>query len=415
MVDAAAKSLLRVAAGIRVGEETLSLSPQTPDIDVLGLFPPPKDCVIVFDDLERCSIKLRDVMGYINSFVEHENIKVIIIANEDDIRNRQEYDEYKRIKEKLVGKTFAVNSNVPSVVKNFIVSIRDKNVRQFCENHVNDILTIHKSSQTSNLRIMKQAIWDFELLGECFDAEHWAKPEAILELFKVVLALSYEIRSGRITRDEEVAGIRSNRIASYMRSRRTEPVTPVDEMVERYSEVNFEQTLLNPLTISDLLFRGWVDKCKVIKEVGSSSYFASPLAEPSWKAALGIWRNSDEEVLAATERLEEDFRKRIFIEPGEFFQVFGTRLFPAEIDVINKDKTTIIGECKAYLDDLYAEKQVRNKLKEKAGLGDFPSWGGYSMVSVDSAEFKEIYKYYDQVLNQVIDDQMPIMATGFYH
>jgi hypothetical protein len=39
-------------------------------------------CFFIFDDLERCSVPICDVLGYINNFIEHNNCKVLIVANE---------------------------------------------------------------------------------------------------------------------------------------------------------------------------------------------------------------------------------------------------------------------------------------------------------------------------------------------
>lgn len=44
-----------------------------------------KDMVICFDDLERCSIPINDLFGFINNLVEHCNCKVIILADEGNI------------------------------------------------------------------------------------------------------------------------------------------------------------------------------------------------------------------------------------------------------------------------------------------------------------------------------------------
>lgn len=41
--------------------------------------------VICFDDLERCSIPINDLFGFINNLVEHCNCKVIILADESNI------------------------------------------------------------------------------------------------------------------------------------------------------------------------------------------------------------------------------------------------------------------------------------------------------------------------------------------
>lgn len=41
--------------------------------------------ILIFDDLERCNCDVNEVLGYINNFVEHDGIKVILIANEKEI------------------------------------------------------------------------------------------------------------------------------------------------------------------------------------------------------------------------------------------------------------------------------------------------------------------------------------------
>lgn len=44
-----------------------------------------KNSILVFDDLERCDCPINEVLGYINTFVEQEGLKVILIANEKEI------------------------------------------------------------------------------------------------------------------------------------------------------------------------------------------------------------------------------------------------------------------------------------------------------------------------------------------
>lgn len=43
------------------------------------------NCIICFDDLERCGLPINEILGYINRLVEHNNCKVIILANEKEI------------------------------------------------------------------------------------------------------------------------------------------------------------------------------------------------------------------------------------------------------------------------------------------------------------------------------------------
>lgn len=41
--------------------------------------------IICFDDLERCYLPINEILGYINRLVEHNNCKVIVLANEKEI------------------------------------------------------------------------------------------------------------------------------------------------------------------------------------------------------------------------------------------------------------------------------------------------------------------------------------------
>lgn len=41
--------------------------------------------IICFDDLERCCLPINEILGYINRLVEHNNCKVIVLANEKEI------------------------------------------------------------------------------------------------------------------------------------------------------------------------------------------------------------------------------------------------------------------------------------------------------------------------------------------
>lgn len=49
---------------------------------------PMKNCVLIFDDLERCDCSIQDILGYINGFVEQAGMKVIIIANQEELRKK---------------------------------------------------------------------------------------------------------------------------------------------------------------------------------------------------------------------------------------------------------------------------------------------------------------------------------------
>ena len=92
-----------------------------------------------------------------------------------------------------------------------------------------------------------------------------------------------------------------------MRSNQGKSATVVDEILTRYPEVNFDQTLINSNTMAYLLLRGWVDKEALVKGLDSSSYFADPSLEPAWRTVLQVWRLPDEKIEKASQALEAQF------------------------------------------------------------------------------------------------------------
>ena len=56
---------------------------------VIEGFPNYDKVVVIIDDLERCSCGISEVLGYINNFVEHSDVSVVLVANEEEIGKHQ--------------------------------------------------------------------------------------------------------------------------------------------------------------------------------------------------------------------------------------------------------------------------------------------------------------------------------------
>lgn len=81
--------------------------------DILEQFIQLENNVIIFDDLERCNIDINMCLGYINNLVEHNNIKVIIVANEKEI-GKLNYDKNYELK-LIASMNKDVNYNDPEI------------------------------------------------------------------------------------------------------------------------------------------------------------------------------------------------------------------------------------------------------------------------------------------------------------
>ena len=149
-----AKGLLKATLKIDLdnnGKTDSTVTGQVPDINIPEYLTNTEGFVLVFDDLERSSIKVSDVLGYINHFVEHQGYKAVIIANEEEILKREEDDSesdisYRRIKEKLIGKTFEVRADLNGALEHFITFIRTADIISLYEGKKELIMKLYMLS-----------------------------------------------------------------------------------------------------------------------------------------------------------------------------------------------------------------------------------------------------------------------------
>ncbi len=85
---------------------------------------------------------------HINYFIEHCDYKVILIGDEDKIINKEEgniddYTKFKSIKEKLIGKTFEIKSNIDEAFETFVAKSEHLSYREFLSRNRNIIVQIH--------------------------------------------------------------------------------------------------------------------------------------------------------------------------------------------------------------------------------------------------------------------------------
>ncbi|HGN6580743.1 hypothetical protein CN943_22020 [Bacillus thuringiensis] len=198
--------------------------------------------VLCFDDLERANIDVNEILGYINNFVEHDGIKVIIIGNEEEIAERlneqnlelkmlttyfylekgnlnniqpskeeqisindlmtnklrelfHKKNEYNRIKEKLIGKTLTIQIEERPLIQDIIHDTKGNELHSFLEHNIEIIETTFKESGTKNIRILKQGLEDFELIHKNFKKYKYESNVMLQSILKFVIAASFAIKT----------------------------------------------------------------------------------------------------------------------------------------------------------------------------------------------------------------------------
>lgn len=210
------------------------------------------DAVIVFDDLERCCMNINEILGYINNLVEHDNVKVIIIANEEELgkiyndsnlameylvalkynENKDTQDKkttkdnldkttkdlfikdsmYEKIKEKAIGLVIKYNVNFDDRYAELIKEehIKNEKIRAFLEHKdVKQQVTkiFIEENKDSNLRTLIFALTAFEKFAETIlnlEIKQEYKDEILKSVFIYCIYSSIKIKNGNIQYIEKI-------------------------------------------------------------------------------------------------------------------------------------------------------------------------------------------------------------------
>ena len=204
--------------------------------------------VLCFDDLERANVDVIDILGYINNFVEHDHIKTIIICNEKELSTKlksnniemktfiatylldkekklfennkpmvekiqdtiedvfDKANDYERIKEKLIGETFEYQPEFTYIINGILMRYeRYPELIRFLKSNTSLIISTFEKSGTRNLRILKHALADFKKIFDMVNKSYPNTNNRILQTMLIfTIAVSFEIKAGKITKDKFV-------------------------------------------------------------------------------------------------------------------------------------------------------------------------------------------------------------------
>lgn len=136
--------------------------------------------ILIFDDLERANIGVKELYGYINRFVEHNRFKVIVVCNSTEITD---IETFNRFREKVIGRTFEIHSDIDAAINSFANEIP---VSYFVQRHILAIKEAFKLTGYSNLRVLRQCIRDFNQIFQGIHIDN-GNPYQNKELFNFLI------------------------------------------------------------------------------------------------------------------------------------------------------------------------------------------------------------------------------------
>jgi hypothetical protein len=387
ILKAFAKGALKIDVDA-MHRDSLTLTPSLSDLGALDLMSGTPRSVIIFDDFERAAMPASELLGYINPFVEHDNCKVIIVANESEILDQK---DYKLRKEKTVGRTYEILPDVESAFEDFNRTIDDKAVHEFFRRQKTSLLTIFGDSESGNLRSLKQSLWEFERVWQTLTKDQRSNEKAMHELLGIMCAITFEIRSSRITGE----AIRRQESGHFMCASLNEvdPDTAANQtMYKRYPSVDWASTLLSAGTVCTIVDKGRIDAADIQRQFRLHPYFTAPEDVPSWVA---LWRSyaltesTQKEVL---KRFAGDFEARTFRSYGHVLHVIGLCLWLADIGQDGWPADTVMDLLRAYIGDVYVDAvPTIDDVKPKTGIYDLMRGAdGFAFKMADDQRFQKL-------------------------
>lgn len=399
-----AGAILRGAAKAAVKIDILngvSVSGSAGNVDLAAMLKNANGRVVFFDDFERAVMSPIEILGYINPLVEHEDCKVIILADETQI-SPDFFVEYVRRKEKTIGRTFIFKSDLSKVYENFLKEIDDTTAKEQLKKYSNDVGRIFAQSEFDNLRLLKQFMWDFEKVWKVLTQQQRDCDAVIKELIEVICVAALELKHGMLAEDFELISADGWMNRGARRDNDADE-KPMIKLIKKYPTVKLDSTLLETNEIIGIVLRSEVDESKIRDQIQRHPYLAKPTdpASISWRTLWSSYELPAEEQGAAVEMFESDFASGKFSDIAVMYHIFGLALWLSKLGFPNWEAEILEQKLKTYVDEVYSRRkptidEISAKLRFNVDTGAY----GLGFRETQNPLFKTLVDYEKEKRNE---------------
>ena len=369
--------------------------------------------ILIFDDLERANIGVKELYGYINRFVEHNRFKVIVVCNSTEITD---FETFNRFREKVIGRTFEIHSDIDAAINSFANEIPTS---YFVQQHILEVKEAFKLTGYSNLRVLRQCIRDFNQIFQGIHIDN-GNPYQNKKLFHFLIRFVV-LYSEMSTSDKDIIANWKQKYAQALASDRP-------EMLELKRRISAIQQKYQPLEIKygmDI-FRERNDITSIsgfcLKGIDLVDYLNAklvPTERDSWDCLYQYYEMNNEDferqyamtesaVLNGNFRNYQDYLKAIsiLIELSDLgikemnSKVFNTSKAYVEKLIADISSTDSFADIKSNIINLLSSiNQVsdNNELRKK-----FNS----SLNGIFATKLTELEHHYTEILENLSDDNL---------
>lgn len=307
------------------------------------------DKPLIFDDLERCGLNPKVLLGIINLYIEHHGCKVIVIANDGELK-----ENFTKSKEKLFGHTIKLSSDINSAFNAFIKLIAEKNEKQILESNRKTITDTFIKSEVKSLRILKYLLFDLARLLKCLRQDQLENAKELTEIFMLFSALHIELNSGRLSQKDLFDRQKSStdHILTKDKEELNKPVPQIVKSDLLYQGIRLTDTLLNDNSLREMFVDGVFKPETIQSSLDVNRIFRKEIISRPWWSVLNFESLEDEIVNNSFNQMNLEFKNREITDSGDILHVFALKLFMSNKNIPSKSIDNVATECMEYIDDL---------------------------------------------------------------
>ena len=357
--------------------------------------------LLIFDDLERLKLPIDEIFGYINNFLEHSECKIILIADEERLIEREKEKkkdentkDYRHFKEKLIGQTFTLQTDFDKTIEHFINEAHEVNIKIDFASYKDLIKDIFQDYGLGNLRLLRRSLCDFARFSKLIDENITQKdsyPEYEKNLLSYFLILFMEHNYGNTTiKDYEVLAIMeplNNNTAKILYKPEHSPTKTKYRLFEQHEVLPYN---LYVQYISTSI----IDKNILNKAITECTFFRKSDLE-EWEKLWYWWTLEDEEFETLSKHVINQFLNREIRSPYVLFHIYGMLFKLVDEKLIELNKEDINKKSREILEEIFSADFSRNSSFFDRYIGNVSS--GKQYHSVQSEEFKHLSSFYQEI------------------
>jgi len=332
-----------------------------------------EDTLLIVDDLERASgiEVIISILASLVNLVHENNLKVIVVANEDELLKLEKSEKYTSWKEKIIRYTYKY-----SIDANGVLNIVTGELNNVCANHIDGdrarklIENAIKNTSCYNLRTYLRSVAQFAGFVDVLKDEQVFSMKVREDLLQTILALNIEYSESPKSKSALKAAFDGSLIHLAFSGDSSER-NDVTKFLRRHFGARQQGLVKLPQVLHAVLDGVWDEES--LKKSFREEYAAKE-RKPE-ELLLGDFRSlSDDEFSTATEKLLDRISAAKFSHAGEVLFFNDALFYFAKSGLIPIGTGTLRSTLESCI----------NKLPKGAFLGNIEEYSQYSLYGVNS-------------------------------